>query len=305
MDALRVQWGEDAPEENSDAPRDFAQEHNGSHSVNFGSGESSQRSSIRVTSEDLRTDTGNPILDSATTPGGFPARGDLKPETRVNVNGSMTTLRVAEMLGVVRRNEAGQYVEVKPGQVATAATAAPQQSAERATEVAHSGVALENEARLATLVEDAAPEQVQEVLVNTAIQFAEGSRGFSVEAVASKLGVPTERAAEFMKGALQGLSNQANVELRKLQVDPEHFVEWARANRAREFKAAVVNHVTTRTLAGYKALAREYLTSTAPDEAGLQRAGYEVSRHPSTKELLVKLDGMWVNVRVAARQGRI
>jgi hypothetical protein len=75
--------------------------------------------------------------------------------------------------------------------------------------------------------------------------------------------------------------------------------------RAEELKRAFVNHVRARSLADYRALARDFIRSTTPDVKSLRHAGYEVKHDAITREPMVKIDGAWMSARAAARQGLI
>jgi hypothetical protein len=245
----------------------------------------------------------------------------LLPTTRVTVNGVGMQLQMAERMGYVHRDANGEYHE---GPAGTAAPQQPQQqqapagnppaSAQKQTaEAGDEGdinamkpelLAPEVEAELSAMAKDVPAEMMTAAVVDVVASLLEGDGQINVKKFAAQTGMPEEKAAVYAAGFTQSLSLQADEALKAMQVDPAQFVQWAREHRREEFKQAMSNHATARTLAGYRELGREFLRSVLPGAEALQAAGYETKRS-AQGELMVNLNGQWTTVAAAARTGRI
>jgi uncharacterized protein YdbL (DUF1318 family) len=277
-----------------------------------------ERSEINTATADVYGHGGE-ILKTARTQHGTPAR-TLTPDTIVEAGGMSMRLEQAEQAGFVKRDEHGRYVET------TAEERAEAMSRRSNAPAAADGVlsspefgnvndmqpepfAPEVEASLAKAVEplgERASEILTPVMVELAIKAAEaGNLEINIEDVMSKTGLTRESAEAFTSQAVAALANQADAALEKLGVDPAEVVQWARETRPAQFKAALVAQVNARTLAGYRALAEAYLRDTVPTEDALRKGGFETMHHPTTGDLLVKIRGVWMNARAAARNGMI
>lgn len=238
---------------------------------------------------------------------------NLGPETVVRVptaEGEISMqLRIAERLNYVRRDASGHYVEVPEAERVAAGQQANRQPEQTPEEKAglvdkEELFSPEIETALAEMVKDVPPELLAEAIIPAVIKVAKtGVLDINPEKVASQTGMTKQAAATFLNATLQAFDLQASQALVKLEVDPDHFANWARANRQHALVQAMVDHFTTRSLAAYRRLAGEYLFHTQPSEESLKAKGYEVKTEDKT--LMIKLDGIWTSVKAAARDGRI
>lgn len=293
----------DASEQTLPSP-ELAKEHNGSFRYSAESGQVEQTQRATASLEDFKGACGSGILATAMTPWGSPAR-ELKPETLVDVGGQMAPLKVAEKMGKVRRDAAGNWIEVAEGERQSSEQQQPSEEEELG------GIKAEpfseaDEAALVEAVGDVSTQSLGAVLIPLALEIAEtGESSVNIEDVASKLGTTPERAAAIAETVERLFQGQADSSLKELQVDPQKFYEWARLHRLDGLRRAVANHLSARSLSDYRTLAKEYLRHTVPDAEGLKQAGYESRLDPTTRELMVKLRGVWVSVKAAARDGMI
>jgi hypothetical protein len=274
-----------------------------------------ERGAMRINTADLQGPKGFGILGTARMSHGTPAL-DLKPDSVVEYQGMTMKLAQAEQLGLVKRDAHGGYSEILPEE-----RAARQQAAERRahgrqsppTEAAdvngmeQEPFSPELEAGLAKLTAGVPPQLVNQVLMEAALMTAEtGNLGkLSVESVVSKTGMSPEAAAQFMEATLVALQGQADRVLLQRQIDPAQFYDWARRERLEQLRQAVVQHAGVRTLAGYRALAKDFIRNTTPDAEGLSKAGYQTRVDPTSGKLLVLYNGVWMEARAAAIQGLI
>lgn len=265
--------------------------------VSIVNGEMRHHGVTRSNSADLQG-SGEGILATARHPGtGGPARV-LNDDTLVTYQGMQTTLASAAQLGLVQKNERGEYVLAaeQPSNSAdeAAAAAAEKEQADQSAPIAFSEA---DEARMAEFV-SAIPSQMQdkiiaEIVAHDAVSSSTGS-AIGMDQAAFTTGV------QHIQGLMQ---QQADDYVSKHGVNPEHFYEWLRENdpeAVREAKLAMAYQRNPHVALG-KHLDR-YFLSTAPDAATLNDAGLKTMTGPDG-ELLVNLRGMWMSVAAAARSG--
>jgi hypothetical protein len=309
---IRIQHGVDAEQQQREEAGSSGAKHYTGSSLTFdgSTGQVQAKEALRVNAGSSEGAQG--VLATARTPYGSVAR-ELTPSTIVEAAGISMRLQDAEAAGLVRRNEFGRYVEasaVDHGQQQQAQAVEVKQHPTEGGDIAEMKPELftgEIESMLAGLVEGVPPQMVNQVLMDAALQAARtGSLdGLNLGDVVSKTGLSPENAKAFMQSSIALLSAQADHALQQLQCEPSEFVEWARRERPEAFKQALVQHVSVRSLAGYRNLAKDFLKSTTPDADSLNRAGYETRMDPTGKELLVKYSGVWMSARAAALQGLI
>jgi hypothetical protein len=309
---------EPTQEEQQASPQEFAKVHRGAFAFDADGDLTRQheRAEINVATADV-FNHGGEILKTARTQHGTPAR-TLTPDTIVEAGGMSMRLAQAEQAGYVKRDEHGRYVETTAAERAEAARR--QQSAGDSTinqspefrdtnDMQPEPFSPEIEAALAKAAEplgSRASEILTPVMVELAISAADtGSLSVNIEDVMSKTGLSRENAEAFIGHVMPALTEQVDAVLEKRGINPQEFVEWARETRPAQFKAALVAQVNARTLEGYRALAEAYLRDTVPTEDALRKGGFETMHHPTTGELLVKIRGVWMNARAAARNGMI
>ncbi len=299
-EAIRVQWGvpDDVPEDHTMAVQ-VAHSHDGA-ALRFDaqSDEVNHVGSIQgQVGPALNQHAG--ILATARDVFGTPAR-ELTPKTLVEVDGVQVALSVAESIGLVRRDESGRYVEATADERRAHEAPSQQDDAVQQPEP----FAEEQERTLGGLVRDVPAPILDAVLTDIAIKAAEtDDLAVNLEEIVSTTGMTPEAATAFVEQAAPLFQAQARAALIDVHADPDQFLAWARENRPDELKAAIVNHVRLRSTAGYRALAQTYLRNTVPNIEDLRRFGYEARTEAGQD--MVKVDGIWMTTRAAARQGRI
>ena len=256
------------------------------------------------------------ILATARTPVyGGPAR-EITPKTMVTIPGEDGSppydveVRTAVQMNLLRRLPDGSYVETtlaeRQGAEATKRAAAEAQ--QRAEEQPSSAGDI-NQMTVQPLHEEIQKDLSD--LTNGLSQdewapiLASFIHNGNLDHVVGKLGGSREAAQAFVGAAQAALMAQAQGALRDILGDDlEGWAAWCAENKASEYKRATMSHIHAKTLAGYRSLAQEYLRTVPPSAEVLQRSGYEVAQHPSTGELLVRLEEGWQSVKAATKQGK-
>jgi hypothetical protein len=123
--------------------------------------------------------------------------------------------------------------------------------------------------------------------------------------LSSQSGVPSETLIKAQQIAQQQFQRQADATIKALGVDPQELYKWAKENQAQALGRAVRDQVSVRSVEGYKALAKTYLTKVAPSTQVLQQNGYAIKEAKPGQEEMVQIDGMWLSVKTAARIGLV
>lgn len=84
--------------------------------------------------------------------------------------------------------------------------------------------------------------------------------------------------------------------------DLQNFYEFCRENR-QEFLQTIQRHMYQQDLSGYKGLISKFQNSTSPSLQVLQENGFQTRTHD--REGQVRVSGVWMSVKAAARAGFI
>jgi hypothetical protein len=226
------------------------------------------------------------ILATARSPGFNGPVSEVKPTSIVRISGYDVEVRTAVAMGYLRKTATG-YEEVTKADQDTAEAA---KAEAQKPETQPSGAADVNKMTVTPF-----EPEVQNTLdiISEGKPEAEWLPAFfdyvfkkdsphSVNTVASRLGWSSAQAEAFVTVTEQAFLEQADAEIAKTGADPEAFFEWCKGHRAAEYNRAAVNHMTARSLDGYRELAQEYVRTVVPRP---KRSGRQATRRCRTRPL--------------------
>jgi hypothetical protein len=242
----------------------------------------------------------NSVLATATRQsiGGVP--DVLRPDTLVTVpnsGGMQITLRQAEREGLVKRDTKGNYSEVEQGNGFPAhAEPNPHVEDDGATPFAPQQEAM-FEHFTAQL-----PPAIQQATVEAVI--ARGIESLDMQA-AETSGMEHGQYREGVCAVVGLFQAQGDQYFRMQGIDPTEFTAWAHEKAPKEIKAAMRQHVVSRSPVAYNSLITRFLNGTAPTAAALNAGGKE-SRTERNGTDMVNIPGVgWTTAIAAAKAGLI
>lgn len=307
---LSVQFGANAPDNNSPSQGSLPGSNHGSGRMTFANGvttsESFQTHSVQQADviRDRVAGAGDSILATARTAWGSLGM-PLTPKSVVSIGGIDTSLAAAEQLGYVARNASGDYYETGLT-VQGQQEQAQRQEREQASQAQEDAVIF-NEQHLAKIDEliEKIPQQQYDATIASAI--SNGVESIDFNALADTLGTNHADAvarSEFIIASYRGQADAAVLPILGNAEDAaEHFYTWCETEYPREHQKALRSLLLAHSTADFKALAQQYMTQTVPDAAALAAGSFETKQVGG--ESFVKIGGMWVTQRSAARTGLI
>jgi len=212
--------------------------------------------------------------------GGTPkSASQLRPDDMIRVGGMEVSVRVAERLGLIDRNESGRLVNASPERIKEAtgeAEAERQRATQEQQKAAQVQQAVENrfpdeaaEASFAA-IQSATQGTVTRALSRVAAtgQLDSGLLG----TLASEAHIEPSVMGQYLSKAMEGFTAQAKA-FTQDQGLPSHlfdkFGEWAQANHPSESSKAIMDHIQQRSPKAYGKLVDSYienLADIAPEE---------------------------------------
>ncbi|MHB1175814.1 MAG: hypothetical protein ACYCZJ_11890 [Sulfuriferula sp.] len=257
------------------------------------------------------------LLATARNNAGSPTAQRL-PTTTIELEpgnpGSRTSLATAELLGMVTRNAAGEYVAVGKSLAGEpeAAQGVPGTEQEEGQEPQGPELFSESEEESFNASLSDIPQPLyDQAVISAAMQAATtGDIGDFSAKLAADAGLDVAQVRAVQESGTAMFQAQADKAISGLGVDPRELYDWARSKHPDQLQAAVRNQVTARDLSGYRELAKQYLDHTAPDGDTLKAHGYETRQTPPTHDNpkgadLVFVHGTWMEAKTAARIGLI
>lgn len=244
---------------------------------------------------------GESILKTARTLWGTLGR-PLTPQSIVTIGGMDTSLAAAEQLGYVSRNADGNYVE-------TGVTLASQKEDQQREQEEQAKLEQEDSfefhpehlAKIDELIEPI-PQAMYDKSITEVI--SNGIESLDYEEIADTLGTNSRDAqarAEFIMASYKGKADASVVGI--VGEDTQAFYDWASENQAELHQAAMRGLLFGNSTSALKSLARTYMQNTIPDDDTLKAGGYETKTEQG--ESFVKVQGVWMTQRSAARAGLI
>jgi hypothetical protein len=285
-----------------------------------------QNASIRaaggVTSISFKGDSG----DMTTTKHGTVSASDLTPyadddwrATARNAYGNPTSKitgdSVVEIDGMSAQVDmfvkAGVLVETADGFVRASNGATQGQQGEQQQEPAEPGAMSAEEVEVVNAALEGMSDSVVQKGASLSIAAAVGDMTIEdvVAGVALDTGMDPGEAAERTQSAIAPFQAQAdNFITRHLGVSARDLGDFYAFCRQPENKGAlqtaIQQQVFGNSMTGYKALADRYFAGTAPSVAVLQANGFETKTGHDGEEL-VRIQGTWIPLKVAARVGLV
>ena len=239
------------------------------------------------------------ILDTARTPHGT-LGGKLGPNSVVVIDGMETNLATAERLGHVRRGADGNYVETGMNTAANAQGAAPV-AAPVDTQDDAMVMPQEVEQVISNITEGLSQSQFEGIL-SKSVSF--GPESLNYRQLADQLGT-TEADAQARVGfVMDAYQNSANAAVKTILNgnDADDLWTWAADNAPEQHKKGMLELTMAGSTASLKALASQYMKSTNPSDEALAAAGFTTKTAPDGTKL-VSINGMWMNLATAVKQG--
>jgi hypothetical protein len=241
------------------------------------------------------------IFSTARNSFGSPT-GDRGPSTTIELEpgnpGSRVTIQVAESLGLITKNEYGQYIQVMQSQGTpegnTDQPEGPEAFDQKTEEALHTALA------------EVPSQLIDQAVAKAAALIAAGEEpeDFAVS-ISSTIGVPLEQRQAVQETFIAAFQKQADASVKKLGADPEEFYEWAKANHSESLARAIREHVATRSPAVYRELVKSYLDKVPPSlDAIAARYQVKPARGKGGSDM-VTINGMQMEVAVATRLGLI
>jgi len=237
------------------------------------------------------------ILSTARNAGGSPT-GQRNPssttvETIPGNQGSRMSLEVAVRLGYLQVDSAGNYSEVSQGD--------PNGQDEDQLEGGVELFPARDEQAFNDAITDIPQQLYEAAMIKSAASIAATGTIDSklVTDLASTSGLDASLIQQAQDIGVAGFQVQADAAITRLGVIPCEVYQWGRENHPGLLSAAIRLQVTVRSTKGYSELATKFKASTVP--ASLK--GYETKTERGVG--LVKVNGMWSDLRTAARMGLI
>ena len=250
------------------------------------------------------------ILATALNNAGSPT-SRYTPQTSVLLDpsnpNSRVSLQTAEREGLVIRNALGDYEErgvAATGIAAQADEQGNQEAPEGPQPGDHELFDLPQEEAYSAAIADVPQALYDQAIIKAANQAAtSGSMDDIAASLASTTGLPLEQLQEAQRIGQAQFQSQADFAIKSLGVDPAQLYQWARENQPEKLGRAVREQVSTRSLEGYRELAKTFMGKVAPAQSQLTRNGFETKTENGTD--MVNISGMWTTVKAAARMGLV
>ena len=211
------------------------------------------------------------VLATARAPGSAMPRpvSELQPTDLVTVGGMTTTVANAERIGVLRKNEAGRYVEAN-----APFSAADGDREENNTETLEEATEENAEDAPQVLPVEGAEDTLREIVEHTnagerfngldqLLKQGEVSEA-TLNAAASQMQVEPQVLREKVETVTAAFERQAEAAVAKVaDVDWNDFKAWANKQALVRLQGAARAHVLERSTKGYEALARDYVADLA------------------------------------------
>lgn len=308
--ALSVQFGANDPDDTSPIQGSLPGSNHGSGRMTFANGvtTSERFETHSVQQADVIRDrvagAGDSILATARTAWGTLGM-PLTPKSVVSIGGLETSLAAAEQLGYVARNASGDYYET--GLTVQGQQEQTQRQEQEQTSQAQEDAVIFNEQHLAKIDEliEKIPQQQYDATIASAI--SNGAESIDFNALADTLGTTHADAvarSEFIISSYRGQADAAVIPILGNAEDAaEDFYTWCETEYPREHQKALRSLLLAHSTADFKALAKQYMLHTSPDESTLKAGGFETKTEMG--ESFVKISGTWMTQRSAARAGFI
>lgn len=226
---------------------------------------------------------------------GFPARGNLTPDSVVSYQGIETSLATLEAIGIVRRTVTGYESIVEQGDPAKA------QSPEMGK--LPEGVELfsqDAETAVAKAI-DPVPQPIYDSAVAQVLEH--GLDGLNFNELAYQSGMNPAEARQRAEVVLKAFSDQADQIAKSVGIaDPNEVWEWAAEEQPEKFANARRQMAFGRNTAALRALVQEYMDTVPPTVEALRRGGYEV-RTDSNGQVVFNYKGRWMTPEAATLAG--
>jgi len=272
------------------------------------SGEITESGTSRVTQADL-VPQGGGIIGTVQNNAGMPTT-KITPDSTVIIPGfGRTSVKVAEQLGYISRNDRGDYIDgASRGNVEALTEQATQGSAQQQDQ----GQSNEGPELFAPALEEAygeliadIPQEAYDSLMGSAVALM--GEGNDVEEIASALaprlasamGIEPSRAQGLIQTGARAWRQHADATVKASGAVPDEFWEWAADNRRDEVQQAAIQHLFARNTKGYRALVDEYFDNTIPTVEALRKGGIPVTKQGH--QTMVKLKGHWMSLESAVK----
>jgi hypothetical protein len=244
------------------------------------------------------------IIASARNNFGAPV-SRLTPDAVVTLpNGMQTSVGAAVQLGYLKETSPGTYAEVltphsqaEYQQRATSQVQAQQQAQQEAQESGPVPFSPDVEQALQPFAESV-PGHVQDATISALVNGDFNA----LPKLAQQAGMDPQTFGQYATLAAEAFSDQAARYLDRMGIDGEDFASWAQQAKPNEYREAVLKHIYGRTPSAYRELAREFLSTMAPDGQALRQAGIKVVAGPNGEEL-VRVGGQLMSIAAAVKAG--
>jgi hypothetical protein len=228
---------------------------------------------------------------------GFPARGNLTPDSVVSYQGIETSLATLEAIGAVRRTATGY--EAVEGQGGTSQQQNPgQQNAPEGVEY----FAQETESAIAKAI-DPVPQPIYDSAVAQVLE--RGLDGINFNELAYQSGMNPTEARQRAEMVLQAFSDQADQIVKSFGLKtPADVWEWAAEEQPEKFANARRQIAFGRNTSALRSLVQEYMDTVPPTVDALRRGGFEV-RTDAKGDVVFNYKGRWMTPEAATRAGLV
>jgi hypothetical protein len=229
---------------------------------------------------------------------GFPARGDLTPETVVNYGGMEVDLATLEGIGAVKRTATGY-------EAVTAGTPDATQHQQGGSGGLPDGVEPFSDA-VETQVGQALAGVSPTLIPSVVAQVLEsGLDGVNFNDLAYQSGITPAEAQQRAQVVLKAFTAQADSIAKAQGIDNAQEVwDWASAERPDDFANARREMAFGRNPQAIRGLVADYFREVPPAVEALKKAGFQM-RTDGSGETVFNLQGVWMSPASAARAGLI
>jgi hypothetical protein len=234
---------------------------------------------------------------------------DINDDTLITLGGTQGRAKDFYNAGLLDKDERGNFVspydKSHPRGEPVEPQAAPQETPSDIAQMPSDLVAA-----LDATVEGFAQGTVN-AAVASGIGAAVGDLDFSVvaEGLARNTGIELADAQQRVAFAQQAYESQVRAYLSGPRIgldagDVEDLVGWAQEKAKGDLKDAIQRQIYGQDMSGWRKLAAAYSREAAPTMESLQQAGFAVKRSDDGDEI-VRVNGAWLSVKVAAKMGLI
>jgi hypothetical protein len=228
---------------------------------------------------------------------GFPARGNLTPETVVNFGGMEVDLATLEGMGAVKRTATG-YEAVTAG----TPDATPQQGGPSGLPDGVEAFSDAVEAQVGNALAGVNPTLIPSVVAQV---LESGLEGVNFNDLAYQSGITPAEAQQRAQVVLKAFTAQADGIAKAAGIDNAQDVwDWASEERPEDFARARREMAFGRNPQAIRGLVNQYFTEVPPTVAALKKAGF-ATRTDGSGETVFNLKGVWMSPASAARAGLI